>query len=138
MVGASDKCNMPGGSRPLPQTAEASEHPGLAAPARPNRTRRRNRIVINTFGSYGCRRTQADSPSVPCCCFDADPVVQIVDESGGEVVHTLRIRGTRFLPQVFREGKYAICLGRPDEDRLKTFPGLSATVDNQEVINVSF
>lgn len=118
MVAAIEKCNMPGGSRLLPQTAEASGHPGLAAPARPNRTRHRNRIVINTFGSSGCRRTQADSPPVPCCCLDADPAAQIIDESSGEVVYTPRIRGTRFRP--------------------KTLRGLSATVDNQEVINVSF
>ena len=68
----------------------------------------------------------------------ADPVVQIIDESGGEVVYTLRIRGTGFRPQVFRQGKYRIRLGRPDEDRLKTFPGPSATVDNQEVMSISF
>jgi len=77
----------------------------LAAPARPNRARHRNRIVINTFGSSGCRRTQADSPAV-----------RIVGESGGEVVYTLRIPGARFRPEVFREGKYASRLGRTDED----------------------
>jgi len=37
-----------------------------------------------------------------------DPVIQVVDEFDGEVVSTLRIRGTRWQPRVFREGTYTV------------------------------
>ncbi|MCF7958291.1 MAG: hypothetical protein K9M57_07585 [Phycisphaerae bacterium] len=40
-----------------------------------------------------------------------DPVVQIIDESNGDVVYTLRIKGTTFLPKVFMKGTYTIKVG---------------------------
>ena len=40
-----------------------------------------------------------------------DPVVQVVDEASGEVVYTLRIRGTSFRPWVFGTGTYTIHIG---------------------------
>jgi hypothetical protein len=46
-----------------------------------------------------------------------DPVVQVIDESDGEIVYTLRISGTRFRPPVFREGAYTIKVG--DGDRFQ-------------------
>jgi len=39
---------------------------------------------------------------------DANPVVQIIDESDGKIVYTLRINGKTFRPKVFKEGKYTI------------------------------
>ncbi len=40
-----------------------------------------------------------------------NPVVQIIDESGNEIVYTLRIRGNRFRPKVFKKGSYTIKVG---------------------------
>jgi len=40
-----------------------------------------------------------------------DPLVQVIDESNGEVVYTLRIRGTTFRPKVFAEGRYRVKVG---------------------------
>lgn len=37
-----------------------------------------------------------------------DPVVQVVDESTGEVVYTLRVAGQTFIPPVPREGTYTV------------------------------
>ncbi|MCK5000964.1 MAG: alkaline phosphatase D family protein [Anaerohalosphaera sp.] len=45
-----------------------------------------------------------------------NPVVQIIDESNGEIVYTLRIKGNTFKPKVFREGKYTIKVGREKLD----------------------
>lgn len=47
----------------------------------------------------------------------ADPVIQVVDESTGEVVYTVRIRGDRFRPRVYTQGKYTLRAGkdRPDQ-----------------------
>lgn len=41
----------------------------------------------------------------------ADPVVQVIDETSGEIVSTLRINGTTWRPKVFREGTYTIRVG---------------------------
>jgi hypothetical protein len=43
-----------------------------------------------------------------------DPVVQVIDERDGEIVYTLRIRGTTFRPKVYRKGSYTIKVGDPD------------------------
>lgn len=40
------------------------------------------------------------------------PVVQVVAESNGEVLYTLRVRGTHFIPPVFAPGKYTVRIGR--------------------------
>ncbi len=40
-----------------------------------------------------------------------NPVVQIIDEAGDEIVYTLRISGNRFCPKVFKKGTYTIKVG---------------------------
>jgi hypothetical protein len=42
-----------------------------------------------------------------------NPVVQVAREPDGEVVYTLRIRGTAFRPRVFADGTYTIRVGEP-------------------------
>ena len=54
----------------------------------------------------------------------ANPVVQIVDESNGNVVSTHRINGTVFRPKVFRKGTYTIRLG--DKKWIKTLSGVQS------------
>ena len=44
-----------------------------------------------------------------------DPVIEIVDESTGEWIYALRIRGPRFQPKVFHEGSYTIHVGEGPE-----------------------
>jgi len=48
-----------------------------------------------------------------------DPIVQVIDEASGEVVYTLRIKGTRFRPKVFREGMYTIKVGDGDRYQIR-------------------
>ena len=43
----------------------------------------------------------------------ADPVVQVVDQSDGQIVYTLRIKGRRFRPKVFAAGLYTVRVGQP-------------------------
>ena len=45
-----------------------------------------------------------------------DPVVQVVQEGGGEVLYTQRIQGDRFRPRVFGPGKYTVKVGRDKPD----------------------
>jgi phosphodiesterase/alkaline phosphatase D-like protein len=47
------------------------------------------------------------------------PVVQVVDENGGEIVYTLRIKGRDFRPKVFAKGKYTINVGE-QSGKMKT------------------
>ncbi len=54
----------------------------------------------------------------------SNPVVQVIDESDGEVVYTLRVLGTEFRPKVFRSGSYTIkVLAGP---RQKTIRGIAS------------
>ena len=56
-----------------------------------------------------------------------NPVVQVVDETSGEVVYTLRINGTSFVPMVFSAGSYTVNVGEPDTGTWKTYEGLVPT-----------
>ena len=54
----------------------------------------------------------------------ADPVVQVVDESNNEVVYTIRIKGTSYRPKVFKQGLYTVKVG--EGDGLKTFKNVKS------------
>ena len=62
-----------------------------------------------------------------------DPVVQVVDESKGEIVYTLRIKGSSFRPKVFAEGAYTVKVDG------KTYPGVkSVGLDDPAKLEVRF
>lgn len=47
-----------------------------------------------------------------------NPVIQVEDESNGEILYTFRIQGRRVRPEVFRAGIYRISLGMDKPDRI--------------------
>lgn len=55
-----------------------------------------------------------------------DPVVQVQDESNGEVVYTLRIQGTSFTPKVRKPGIYTVLAYDPDGSYKKVQSGVRA------------
>lgn len=55
-----------------------------------------------------------------------DPVVQVQDESNGEVVYTLRVNGTSFLPRVRKPGTYTVLTFDPDGDYRRVQIGIKA------------
>lgn len=55
-----------------------------------------------------------------------DPVVQVQDESNGEVVYTLRINGRSFTPRVRKAGNYTVIAYDPDGDYLREWNKVSA------------
>lgn len=65
-----------------------------------------------------------------------NPVVQVVEESTGHVLYTLRVPGDLFRPVVFAPGKYTVRTGRnrPDLQRLQ---GLEASVEEVPPIRVN-
>jgi hypothetical protein len=46
----------------------------------------------------------------------ANPVVQVIQETDGEVLYSLRVRGETFQPPVYAPGKYTIKIGRDRPD----------------------
>lgn len=68
-----------------------------------------------------------------------DPVIQVIHESNGEIVYTLRISGTSYRPKVFKKGKYTVKVGQQGTDRMRTLTGvLSLLPDKAETIKVTF
>ncbi len=55
-----------------------------------------------------------------------DPVVQVIDEANGQVVYTLRIKGTSFRPKVFKAGKYTVRIAEPDTGKTKTLKNVES------------
>jgi len=53
-----------------------------------------------------------------------NPVVQVLNEAGGAVEYTLRVRGSEFSPKVFSRTSHTLKVGEPDLDQWKSFTGL--------------
>jgi phosphodiesterase/alkaline phosphatase D-like protein len=89
--------------------------------------------TIRQIDNYG-RKAEAYLPTLEF--KDAtNPVVQVIDESSGEIVYTLRINGTRFAPKVFSRGNYTIRVGRDSlEDEMKDIKTL--TPDDSKTIHI--
>ena len=68
----------------------------------------------------------------------ADPVVQVISELGGEIVYTIRMRGSHFTPKIFGPGTYRVQVGEPGTDAMKTFLGLQAAPDSGRTLEVRF
>ena len=68
-----------------------------------------------------------------------DPVVQIIDEASGEIVYTIRIKGTSFRPKVFKDGLYTIKLSEPDTGQTRTLASVESLAPaEQRTIGVDF
>lgn len=62
--------------------------------------------TIDQMDNYG-RKAAAFLPTLNIK-GTRNPVIQIIDDSTGEIIYTLRINGTSFRPKVFKEGTYTI------------------------------
>jgi hypothetical protein len=83
------------------------------------------------------RRAAAYLPTLRVRGLD-DPVVQIVAESNGEIVYTLRIKGHEFRPKVFHAGIYTIRVGDQDQ-RWKEFTGVRSLPESEQgTLEVAF
>jgi hypothetical protein len=91
--------------------------------------------TIDQQGNYG-RKAVAYLPTLKVSGM-SDPVVQVIDESNGEIVYTLRIKGKSFRPKVFREGKYTVNVGELGTDKAKTLKGIeSLPPEEKETVKV--
>jgi len=73
-------------------------------------------VTVQQEENYG-RRAIAYLPEI-VVEGGKDPVVQIVDEFDGDVVYTLRIRGTKWRPKVFREGAFTVRVRKGDREKV--------------------
>ena len=68
-----------------------------------------------------------------------DPVVQVLSESGNEIIYTIRINGTEFQPPIPKAGEYRIKIGEPGTERMREFKANSAiNLEELEPITVEF
>ena len=89
--------------------------------------------TVDQMDNYG-RKAVAYLPTLK---FETtkNPIVQIIDDSVGEIVYTLRINETTFRPKVFRKGTYTIKVGR--EKLEKTYNSIEAlSADQSKTIHV--
>lgn len=97
-----------------PAQAGAAQYPGWP-------------IRINQFDNFA-----ASSPwRLPTLKVSGmtDPVVQISDAASGEIVCTVRIRGTEFVPKVLKAGTYTLRVGEPGTEQWRELAGWKATKD---------
>jgi len=73
-------------------------------------------VTIDQTDNYA-RRPKAYLPTLEIS-GKTNPVVQVIDEADGEVVYTLRIKGSTFRPMVFKTGTYTIKVGPQDAPKV--------------------
>ena len=90
---------------------------------------------VNMQDNYG-RQAAAYLPTL---AFEGvrRPVVQVIDESNGEVVYTLRIKGSAFRPKVFREGSYTVRAGEDGEWQETVENVASLDADAEETLEIA-
>jgi alkaline phosphatase D len=93
-------------------------------------------VTVNVLDN-DARRAAAHLPRLVIRGID-QPVVQVVEESSGEVVYTLRISGQGFRPHVFSPGTYTVRVSEPETGRLKELRGLAASRENDRTLEVVF
>ena len=88
--------------------------------------------TIDMEDNYG-RKALAYLPTLSFSGLE-NPVVQVIDESDGDIVYTLRIIGTEYKPKVFKAGLYTIHAGEPGTERMKTIEHVQSIKDGIEKI----
>src|SRR5262249_15463103 len=108
-----------------PYLADPSRH-GTQFPGWP--------VTVNQLDNYG-RRPAGFLPRL-LVRGAHDPVVQVSDESSGEIIYTLRIKGRDFQPPVYTPGRYRVTISDPDAGRTKAVGGLGALARNPRTLEV--
>jgi alkaline phosphatase D len=94
-------------------------------------------VTIRQTDNYGGRAV-AYLPSIEVHGM-SDPVVQVIDESNGEIVYTLRISGVRFRPKVFSIGFYTVKVGEPGTHKMRVFENVRSLPETESrTLQVAF
>jgi hypothetical protein len=93
--------------------------------------------TINLEDNYG-RAAVAHLPTLDIKGVK-NPVVQVIDETDGEIVYTLRIQGPTFRPKVFdNNANYTLIIGEPSMNKTKTLTGIRPAADDNSTLDISF
>jgi len=92
-------------------------------------------LTVDQADNYG-RQATAWLPTIEVAGA-RDPVVQVVSQASGEVVYTLRIKGTSFRPKVFAAGLYTVHVGE-GESRRSFHDVRSLSADSTATLKVAF
>ena len=93
-------------------------------------------VTVNQLDNYGGE--VGHLPTIEVSGM-REPVVQLIDESSGEVVYTLRIAGTSFRPKIFDASAiYTVTVGEPGTGQLQRLTGLAISDDPTAKIEVVF
>ncbi len=89
-------------------------------------------ITISQENNYG-RKAVAYLPEIQISGL-SNPVLQVYNESNGELEYALRIPGETFLPKIFdNQATYRIKVGEPDKDLWQEFENISSD-DDQAIV----
>lgn len=75
--------------------------------------------TISQFDNYG-REPQGYLPKLKIS-GDADPVVEIINQTRGELEYIVRIKGNEFIPKVFSNDKFTVKVMYPEKKLIKEF-----------------
>ena len=81
-------------------------------------------ITINQMDNYS-RNAGGWLPTIETRGL-VDPVIQVLVESTGEVVYTVRMKGDEINAKVFELGTYTVKIGSPDKGNMQTIRGIKA------------
>jgi len=99
-----------------PYLADVTQ-PGTQMPGGPQ--------TIDVLANYG-RKTAAHLPALKVTGA-TNPVVQVLDEAGKEVLYALRVPAIGFRPPVFAPGKYTLRVSEPERGKAKELKGIVAS-----------
>lgn len=91
-------------------------------------------VTIDVLANYG-KKAAAHLPTLTVTGAKA-PVVQVLDESGKEVVYSLRVPASGFRPPVFAPGKYTLRVVEPETGKAKEWRGLEPAGSAASVLRV--
>lgn len=91
-------------------------------------------VAINMTDNYG-RKATAWLPKIQVSGI-LNPVVEVIREDGGELIHAQRIVGTEYQPGVFESGEYIVRISEPESGKRKELKGIRALPRNEETLVV--
>jgi hypothetical protein len=76
-------------------------------------------LTISQMDNYG-REPVAWLPTLKIS-GDPDPIVEVVNQSTGELEYIVRIKGNEFIPKVFSNDKFIVKVGYPEKNLIKEY-----------------
>lgn len=91
-------------------------------------------VTINVADNYG-RKVAAWLPKLSVTGVE-NPVIEVIREDDGELIHIQRIVGGEYQPGVFDVGSFTVRISEPESGKTKELNGLRALARNEETIEI--